>query len=82
MQEKLAFKDVKNLKIQGLNADTQELEVQLLPDQDLIFVIRKTGASNEAASYKLASYTRVLYESVLSLQEFYDKGKKTQITED
>jgi len=45
-------------------------------------VIRKVGASNEPASYKVSSYTRLLYESQLTVDEFREKGKKTQITDE
>jgi hypothetical protein len=77
----LAFKDVKNLQIQGLN-EMQELEVTVKPDEDQIFIIRKTGAQNEPASYKLQCFTRLLYESALTPSEFRERGKKTQITDE
>lgn len=59
LEEKLAFKDVKALKIAGLH-ENQELDVKVRPEEDTIFIIRKVG--NEAASYKVNSFPRLVYE--------------------
>lgn len=82
MHEKLIFKDVKNLKIQGINEENMELEIQLRPDEDILYLIRRVGPSSESCSYKLSNYTRLSYNEEVTPEEFREKGKKTQISEE
>eukprot|EP00347_Sterkiella_histriomuscorum_P003203 403365197 len=82
LHEKLIFKDIKNLKIQGLNEETLEIDINLKPDQDLLYLIRRVGPSTETCSYKLANYTRLSYNTEISVDEFRERAKKTQIIDE
>lgn len=59
-----------------------ELEINLKPNEDVIFLMRKIGAATDTASYKVANYTRLTYETEITIDEFREKGKKTQIIDE
>ncbi|CDW85682.1 calpain-like protein [Stylonychia lemnae] len=82
LQEKLIFKDIKNLKIQGLNSETLELEINLKPNSDIIYLIRKLGTPQESSSYKFANYTRLTYDAEITPDEIREKGKKFIVSDE
>jgi hypothetical protein len=66
---------LKNLCIESL-ADDDSLDVTVAPGGDKLFLVRKMGALNEAASYKLQCFSRLIYDKVLTSDDFIERGKK------
>ena len=54
--------------------------MKVRPEEDAINIIRKVGI--EAASYKVGSYPRLIYDIAVTPQDVKERGKKMQIFSD
>ncbi len=54
--------------------------MRVKPEEDTIFLIRKVG--NEAASYKVASFPRLVYDVSCTPSDVRERGKRMQLSDE